>query len=290
MKPSKSFLTKQFIKFRSQFPSDVSGWNSSPIVVGDILDPNVQAVYNDMPSIRFYGQYPYHYYQQYPHHPEEPTFIAIKPRPKNKKKFKPNRTARPLARDSMKLTSARPKPEKLQKLSQMDIKLIQAVQKPDSKFEIERFYYVPGQDTEEFPAAQSAPIYVNLKSQKIKLHKQILREEELEEDHETATVKVESIGMSSADQPIPDYSAYFPRTEFKQSGKGIEATLILEPNAKAISGNDGTSISAPISRAILRKGMSVKVLFRPQSVAISGAGGTSHAQADLILDIIEDEE
>lgn len=64
-------------------------------------------------------------------------------------------------------------------------------------------------------------------------------------------------------------------------------TLLLEPTAKAVSGNGGTSISAPISRAILRKNSGTRVIFRPQSVAIAGVGGTAHAQADLILDYVE---
>lgn len=64
-------------------------------------------------------------------------------------------------------------------------------------------------------------------------------------------------------------------------------TLLLEPSAKAVSGNGGTSISAPISRAILRKNSGTRVIFRPQSVAIAGVGGTAHAQADLILDYVE---
>lgn len=110
-----------------------------------------------------------------------------------------------------------------------------------------------------------------------------------EAEEEPSTVKVESVGFSAADQPIPDYSAFFPRSVYTQSGTGDEATLILEPNSRAISGNDGTSISTPISRAILRKGTAVKVLFRPQSVAITGANGVAHAQADLFLDFIEDE-
>lgn len=64
-------------------------------------------------------------------------------------------------------------------------------------------------------------------------------------------------------------------------------TLLLEPSARAISGNGGTSISAPVSRAILRRNSGTRVIFRPESVAIAGAGGTAHAQAELILDYVE---
>jgi hypothetical protein len=179
----------------------------------------------------------------------------------------------------------------------MDIKLVQAIQQPDTKFIIEKFFFVPGQELGELSTAASVPIssVVRSKSQKIdkvlkssklKLQKQTAEDD----DEETSTVKVQSVGMSSADQPIPDYSSFFPGSSFSQSGNGKEATLILEPDSKAVSGNGGTSVSAPVSRAILRRGTAVKVLFRPQSVAITGANGVAHAQADLLLDFIEDDE
>lgn len=212
---------------------------------------------------------------------------------------------RPLPKDTMKLTDGRPKvvsrvkPEKIRQIPEMDIQLVQAVQQPNSKFIIDKFVFVPGQRIDELSTAETVPVSSvirstsqklrkALKSEKVKLQNQII--EENEDEEETATVKVESIGMSSADQPIPDYSPYFPRSVFSQSGNGQTATLILEPNSRAISGNDGTSISAPMSRAILRKGTSVNVLFRPQSVAITGANGIAHAQADLYVDFIDDEE
>lgn len=177
----------------------------------------------------------------------------------------------------------------------MDIKLVKAVQQPNSKFVVEKFVYVPGRRIAELSTSESVPAskLVKLTTKKIQqfVKSQKLRKQKLVEDYdeETATVKVESVGMTAADQPIPDYSAYFPRSVFTQEGRGEEATLILEPNSRSISGNDGTSISAPVSRAILRKGTSVKVLFKPQSVAITGANGVAHASADLLLDFIEDE-
>lgn len=177
----------------------------------------------------------------------------------------------------------------------MDIKLVKAVQQPNSRFVVEKFVYVPGKRIAELSTSETLPAskLAKLTTKRIqqagnsrKLQKQRVIDDY---DEETATVKVESIGMTGADQPIPDYSAYFPRTVFTQEGRGEEATLILEPNSRSISGNDGTSISAPVSRAILRKGTSVKVLFKPQSVAITGANGIAHASADLLLDFIEDE-
>ncbi|KAL7047340.1 hypothetical protein ACKWTF_002870 [Chironomus riparius] len=184
----------------------------------------------------------------------------------------------------------------------MDIKLIEAIQQADKKFKVEEFFYVPRVNSElskEYSALPSMPladiirpstskVKNSIKSQKLELQKQSFDESNLDDEEETATVKVESIGMSSADQPFPNYSSFFPKMTFLQEGAGEESTLILEPHSKALSGNDGISISSPLSRAILRRGTAVKLLFRPESVAISGAGGTSHAQADLILDFIDD--
>ncbi|KAJ6640693.1 hypothetical protein Bhyg_05624 [Pseudolycoriella hygida] len=89
--------------------------------------------------------------------------------------------------------------------------------------------------------------------------------------------------LTSADSPmnIPDFN--FHSSESSLNG----ATLVLEPSSKAVSGNGGTAISSPISRAILRKNMGTRVIYRPESVAIAGVGGTAHAQSDLILDYVE---
>jgi hypothetical protein len=179
-------------------------------------------------------------------------------------------------------------PDKHEKYTNTDIKLIQAVQQPNTKFNIEEYLMVPTNDFSESlpinnivrPSTQE--VQNSLRSQKLELRKRTV------DDEEEKGVKVESEGRTSADQPFPNYNAYFPRTVYTQEGVGEESTLILEPNSKAVSGNDGTSISTPLSRALLRKGVAVRVLFKPESVAISGAGGTSHAQADLILDFINE--
>jgi Domain of unknown function (DUF4774) len=248
----------------------------------------------DFPGVSLYGNFPYQYYQPLPAILDEPNFILVTPKSIVRSKARSNREREVLSRNAMRKSPA-VKPEKLRKAPQMDIKLVQAVQQPNSKFVIEKFFFVPGQRIAELSTAETIPVASFVKSpsgkvrQLVKSEKLRLQKQVDDDDEETATVKVESIGMSAADQPIPDYSAYFPRSTFTQPGSGEQATLILEPNSKAISGNDGTSISTPISRAILRRGTSVQVLFRPQSVAISGANGISHAQADLILDFIEDE-
>lgn len=164
----------------------------------------------------------------------------------------------------------------MEEFNSMDIKLIQAIQQPNSQFRIKQFSMKPLSDVIR---GSSKKVRDSIKSQNVQF------EEERDGDDE---VKVESMGMTSADQPFPSYAAYFPRMVYTQDGEGEESTLILEPNSKAVSGNDGTSISTPLSHALLRKGVPVRVLFKPESVAISGAGGTSHAQADLILDFIDE--
>lgn len=277
--------------------------SSIPLALQQMLPPPLFNPYN-LPQFNFYGAYPYQPYQfnqQYPLRPQSPQFIAVTPRPPTKKS-KPKASSKPrLPIDTNKQTDKRPKPIKLQQAPKMDIQLIRAIQQANSKFSIEKFTYVPGQriahqSTEEtIPAASvirptTKRVQDAVKSQRLQLQRQIVEQDEEEDEEETSTVKVESVGMSAADQPIPDYNAFFPRSVFTQSGCGDEATLILEPNSKAISGNDGVSISNPLSRAILRRGTAVKVLFRPQSVAITGANGVAHAQADLLLDFIDDDE
>lgn len=105
-------------------------------------------------------------------------------------------------------------------------------------------------------------------------------------------VLVTASGSTAADQPIarspvlPTGTASYPFYGVPTTDNRDEASLILEPNSKAISGNGGTAISTPVSHAILKHGSSTKILFRPQSVAIVGANGRAHAQADLIVDYV----
>ena len=69
-----------------------------------------------------------------------------------------------------------------------------------------------------------------------------------------------------------------------------ENVILLQPRARAVSGKDGTSIANPISRVILKRNrpQPTTILYRPQAVAISGPGGTSHAQAELIIDYVDE--
>lgn len=67
-----------------------------------------------------------------------------------------------------------------------------------------------------------------------------------------------------------------------------ENVVILQPSARAVVGEGGTSIANPISRVLVRKNVPTTIYYRPQSVAISGPGGTSHAQSELIVDYIDE--
>lgn len=107
------------------------------------------------------------------------------------------------------------------------------------------------------------------------------------EDSEDVPLIVSATAHTSADADAEANQLDFGYGSYDLTNSGKGATLLLQPAAKAISGNGGTSISAPVSRAILRKNSGTRVIFRPDSVAIAGAGGTAHAQADLILDYVE---
>lgn len=69
-----------------------------------------------------------------------------------------------------------------------------------------------------------------------------------------------------------------------------ESVVLVQPSARAVVGEGGTSIANPISRVLVRKNVPTTIIYRPQSVAISGPGGTSHAQSELVVDYIDEEE
>ena len=198
---------------------------------------NLVPIYNNAPRFGpYYGQLnPYQYYPNYPQQPEllEPEYIFVTSRPKSKKK-KTKPTTSQLPKDTIKLVDARPKPEKLQKEVQMDIKVVKAVQQPNNKFIIEQFVYVPGKRLAEFSTVEKVPLMTEalfqpslqsiraaIKSQKLELQKEA-EEDSVVDDEENTTVKVDSVGQSAADQPINGYDSYFPKTVFQQSGSGPE--------------------------------------------------------------------
>lgn len=157
----------------------------------------------------------------------------------------------------------RPKKNRNNEKLVSNIQVINAVQQPNSKFVVEGVYLSPGKQL----ASTIERVPVQRTNEKL--------------------VVVMAKGMTSADKPVPDIPSLtgFPLI-YNPEG---DTSLILEPSSKAIAGNGGIAISAPISRALIRQGTSTKVLWRPQSVAIAGVGGTAHAHSDLIIDYLIDE-
>lgn len=191
------------------------------------------------------------------------------PKPKKspsnpKRKLKPHSRAEP--------TTARPAhapetitviPEKFVSGAQrsQDIRVYNAQQRPDRTFKLQQIYPVT-------PAVKTT-----------KQSAQIIDDA----DEDVPTVSVSAHTSADAPNDLDFGEGAFALGPNPKGG----ATLLLQPSAKAISGNFGQSISAPVSRAVLRKNSGTRVIFRPDSVAIAGAGGTAHAQADLILDYVE---
>lgn len=202
--------------------------------------------------------------------------------------LKPNKNKRKQKRPNQNLS---PKPEKLQENSKvkMDIKLIKAVQTPDSKFDVEQFQISNQNQLSKFTKIDGKNILKIKTKPDDRLQKlQFINIDDEENDNELEEdddVVADAMGSTGADVPINDVNinAYFPES----NPNDAEATLVLEPMSKAIAGNYGKSISVPISHATLRKGTSVKLLYRPHSVALAGVGGVAHAGSDLIIDFIE---
>lgn len=202
-----------------------------------------------------FGQYPYFpNAATYPQYQETvPDEFMIQSKSPN---FQPHPKAEP--------TTERPahlpdiflvKPEKIKATSDVvsDLQVFSAQQRPDNTFNFLQFNAKPSQ-------------------------RYVL------ESPENDIPVVSATATSSADAPN---EIDFGEGAYNLGGNPHGATLLLQPSAKAVSGNGGTSISAPVSRAILRKNSGTRVIFRPESVAIAGVGGTAHAQADLILDYYE---
>ncbi|XP_037905453.1 uncharacterized protein LOC119648058 [Hermetia illucens] len=179
--------------------------------------------------------------------------------------------------------------------------MVKAVQKPNAKFVVEEIVPVPGrrifggisyEPLQQKKAAEQKSSIVSRISQKDESRFEQVNKpvgEKLKAADGTDVV-VTATGHTSAGKPISDIpigTFFTPYQGALQTSSKKLTTLILEPSARAIAGNGGTAVSAPVSRAILKKGNPTQVLFRPQSVAIAGVGGRAHAAADLIIDYVE---
>uniref|UniRef100_A0A903XYZ4 DUF4774 domain-containing protein n=1 Tax=Anopheles gambiae TaxID=7165 RepID=A0A903XYZ4_ANOGA len=170
----------------------------------------------------------------------------------------------------------------------MNAPLLQALQQQDGHFKIQQ--YALAEAPEQTSKASSKPS--GPAPEKI----QASEGQRLSPAQSTNPVVVMATGSTTADAPVigrvpvaPTVQEYYPFYGVPMTDNREEASLILEPSSKAISGNGGTAISTPVSHAILKQGSRAKILFRPQSVAIVGANGRAHAQADLIVDYVNPE-
>ncbi|XP_055603859.1 uncharacterized protein LOC129752090 [Uranotaenia lowii] len=178
----------------------------------------------------------------------------------------------------------------------MSAPYIQALQQSDKRFKIQKIQLAPTKL--QYPVPIKVKPVTTLKSKPtttkpVKPVSQTVRPAPAKLIADTTPaqqVLVTATGSTAADQPIPRVPVIpvltdsIPFYGIPLTDNRDEASLILEPNSRAVSGNGGTAISTPVSHAILKKGSSTKILFRPQSVAIVGANGKAHAQADLIVD------
>ncbi|XP_053663640.1 uncharacterized protein LOC128712792 [Anopheles marshallii] len=170
----------------------------------------------------------------------------------------------------------------------MNAPFVQALQQADGQFKVQKYSL---ESSEVLP--KNAPPQTLLPTQEQN------RRPEAQREHPSSNanpVVVTATGSTTADAPVdgrvpvaPTVSEYYPFYGYPMTDNREEASLILEPSSKAISGNGGTAISTPVSHAILKQGSRSKILFRPQSVAIVGANGRAHAQADLIVDYVNPE-
>lgn len=204
------------------------------------------------------------------------------------------------------LLDVRPIPEKLQieptkstKTNQFkaDIKIIRATQAPNAKFVIESIKVAPGRYLGSYQQSQRVygppNMQIRLRSQPIR--SQPLRSQNLRNRSKILKRPIRAFapvatakGQTSADKPVRDAPNLFFRNS-RQFNEPEYTSLILEPSARSIVGNNGVAVSAPLSRAFLRSGHPTRVLFKPDSVAIAGPGGKAHAHADLILSFIKTE-
>lgn len=167
----------------------------------------------------------------------------------------------------------RPIQSRPQQVSQQ-IKIVRAVQQPNNqRFRIQTIQLAPGQRI----IKQNIGLPPRYRTNPIRQKKYA--------PLVAPPVVVTAMGSTSVDKPVaraPDvFDYYVPNNPIG------DTSLILEPSARAVAGNDGTAISAPLSRALIRRGTTTRILFKPDSVAIAGPGGRAHAHADLIVDYLD---
>lgn len=113
------------------------------------------------------------------------------------------------------------------------------------------------------------------------------------EDHKTNNLTAEAVPYKNnplfqylKKQHTLDFSKVIQLRHKNPKNANI-TTLILEPQAMAVAGLQGTAIATPLSRAFVEKGTDVDIFFEPQSIAIAGPGGIAHAQSELEIGYID---
>lgn len=201
-----------------------------------------------------------------------------------------------------------------------DARFLEAVKQINPEFAIEEIVPVPGRHThtavmlEKNPKPVQLSLFSTMSPQlvsknfifalkttlgnsdvsfsKQKYRRQLSKQtsESTEPRTNDSEVKVEATGSTATSGNIPEvpFSSYFlPYLASDERAVSKTAALILEPHSKAVVGNGGIAVSAPISKAFLKRGTPTNVYFNPESIAIAGVGGKAHAQADLELDLID---
>ncbi|XP_053686856.1 uncharacterized protein LOC128736400 [Sabethes cyaneus] len=169
---------------------------------------------------------------------------------------------------------------------------VQALQQPNNKFKIQKLKLAQSPIKAAPAKITKVTTTKNAENNPTKTQQEAAPEK-LQALIQDFPVFATATGSTAADQPVPRVpiapavAEFYPFYGVPVTENRDEASLILEPSSKAVSGNGGTAISTPVSHAILKHGSSTRILFRPQSVAIVGANGRAHAQADLIVDYVK---
>ncbi|XP_055527047.1 uncharacterized protein LOC129719681 [Wyeomyia smithii] len=173
------------------------------------------------------------------------------------------------AADPIKLTDKRNQPitqngQQRQPKRIINAPFVQALQQPNNKFKVQKFKLV--QSNKAAVAESSKPEKTTTKAQPAVTEK-------LQSLNPDFPVFATATGSTAADKPVPRVpiapavAEFYPVYGVPVTENRDEASLILEPSSKAISGNGGTAISTPVSHAILKHGSSTRILFRPQASA-----------------------
>lgn len=248
-------------------PSSVTNWGVlSPQAVSFRHIPT-PTLYANSPELVTYGAIPIYQFISNEIVPTEPptTTYASQPRlPKDNEPTTPSTVFEKTPKPEKLVTNAQQRHQSQPIRISKDLKIIRAIQERNrSRFSIQSIRLVPGQ---------------RLRIRPSRLRVAPLRQKKF------ARVVTTAMGSTSVDKPVVRASDVFDY--FVPNNSNGDASLILEPSARAVAGNDGTAISAPLSRAFIRPGTTTRILFRPDSVAIAGPGGRAHAHADLIVDYL----